>query len=69
MKNCMEALRGLRYKLRMMVIPVSGPEFDYGDTMCVIHNIQRPESVLNNKSNSICYHACREAVAMDEMLT
>ena len=37
--------------------------------MSVIHNTQRPESVLKNKSNSICYHACRDAVDMDEMLT
>ena len=37
--------------------------------MSVINNNQRPEYVLKKKYNSICYHACREAVAMDEMLT
>jgi hypothetical protein len=33
------------------------------------HNTQRPESMLKKKSNSICYHAIREAVAMDEIRT
>ena len=69
MKQGMEALRGLRYKLRMMGVPISGPSYIYGDNMSVIHNTQRPESTLKKKSNSICYHAVREAVAMGECLT
>ena len=69
LKNGMEAVRGLRYKLRMMGVEISGPTYTYGDNMSVIHNTQRPESTLKKKSNSICYHACREAVAMGEMLT
>ena len=32
------------------------------------NNITRPESTLKKKSNSICYHAAREAVAMQEMI-
>ena len=69
MKQGMEALRGLRYKLRMMGVPLSGPSYIYGDNMSVVHNTQRPESTLKKKSNSICYHAVREAVAMKECLT
>ena len=69
MKHGMEALRGLRYKLRMMGIPIDGPSFIYGDNMSVIHNTQRPESTLKKKSNSVCYHAVREAVAMGECIT
>ena len=37
--------------------------------MSIIHNTQRWESVLKKKSNSVCYHAVREAVAMGECLT
>ena len=37
--------------------------------MSNIHNTQCPESQLKKKSNSICHHAVREAVAMGEMLT
>ena len=69
MKHGMETLHGLRYKLRMMGVELSGPSFIYGDNMSVIHNTQRPESMLKKKSNSICYHAVRESVAMGESLT
>ncbi len=69
MKLGMEALRGIRYKLRMMGIPIAGPTYVYGDNMSVIHNTQRPESTLKKKNLSICYHAVREAVAMGEILT
>lgn len=69
LKLGIETLRGLRYKLRMMGVPISGPSYIYGDNMSVIHNTQRPESVLHKKSNQICYHMAREAVAMNECLT
>ena len=69
MKHGIETLRGLRYKLRMMGVPLSGPSFVYGDNMSVIYNTSRPESTLKKKSNSICYHAVREAVAMKEAVT
>jgi len=69
MKHGMEKLRGLRYKLRMMGVPISGPSYIFGDNMSVIHNTQRPESVLKKKNNSICYHAIRESVAMGECKT
>jgi hypothetical protein len=41
----------------------------YGDNMSVIRNTQRQESMLKKKSNSICYHAVCESVAMGESLT
>ena len=69
MKIGIETVRGIRYKLRMMGVPLDGPTFVYGDNMSVIHNTQRPESTLKKKSNSICYHAVRESVAMGESLT
>ena len=69
MKIGIEVMRGIRYKLRMMGVRLSGPTYVYGDNMSVIHNTQRPESTLKKKSNSICYHAIRESVAMKESLT
>ena len=69
MKHGMEKLRGLRYKIRMMGVPLTGPSYIYGDNMSVINNTQRPESTLKKKNNSICYHAMRESVAMGESLT
>jgi hypothetical protein len=64
-----EALWGIRYKLRMMVgIPIAGPTYVYGDNMSVIHNTQQPESTLKKKNLSICYHTVCKAVAMGEIL-
>jgi hypothetical protein len=68
MKNGIETCRGLRYKLRMMGVALSGPIFVYADNMSVVHNTHRPESVLKKKSNSICYHAVRESAAMGESI-
>jgi hypothetical protein len=59
MKNRMETLRGVRYKLRMMDILIDGPAYVCGDNMSVIHNTQRPESMLKKKLNSVCFHYCR----------
>jgi len=69
MKTGMESLRGLRYKLRMMGVPIWGPSLIYGDNMSVIRNTQQPESTLKKKNNAIAYHAVRESVAMGESLT
>ena len=66
MKQCTEYVRGLRYKLRMMGIPISGPTFLYGDNQSVLWNATCPDSVLKKKSNSIAYHFVREGSARDE---
>jgi hypothetical protein len=68
MKHGIETLRGLRYKLRMMGVPLTGPTFIYGDNKSQVTNSSRPESTLKKKCNSICYHAIRESVAMGESL-
>jgi beta-xylosidase len=52
-----------------MGVPISGPSYVFGDNMSVIHNTQRPESTLKKKGHQICYHFCRESVAMGESLT
>ena len=64
----MEYIQGLRYNLRMMGVPISGPAYVYGDNMSVINNTSRPESVLRKESNSICYHAVRESVTMGKII-
>jgi hypothetical protein len=66
MKHGIEKLRGLQYKLRMMGVPIDGPSFIYSNNKSAIKNSSKPESVLKKKCNLICYHACRESVAMDE---
>ncbi len=68
MKHGIKTLRGLRYKIRMMGIPLSGPTYVYGDNKSQVTNLFRPESTLKKKCNSICYHAIRESVTMGETL-
>ena len=69
MKQCCEYLRGLRYKLRMMGIPVNGPCYISGDNKSVLANTTEPGSMLKKKSQSIAYHFVREGVARDEWRT
>ena len=68
MKQGIDSLRDLRYNLRKMGIPISSPSYIYGENMSVVHNTSRPESVLRKKSNSVCYDAVLESVAMGESL-
>jgi hypothetical protein len=68
MKHGIETLRGLRYKLRMMGVPLTGPSFIYRNNKSQVTNSSRPESTLKKKCNLICYHAIRESVAMGEYL-
>ena len=69
MRQCCEYVRGLRYKLRMMGIPVNNPTFIYGDNQSVLWNTTVPESSLKKKSCAVAYHFCREGVARNEWLT
>ena len=69
MKQCCEYLRGLRYKLRMMGIPIDGPSYIYGDNQSVLANTTVPESTLKKKSQSIAYHFVREGAARGEWRT
>jgi hypothetical protein len=68
MKHGIKTLRGLRYKIRMMGIPLSGPTYIYGNNKSQVTNSLIPELTLKKKCNSICYHAIRESVAMGETL-
>ena len=61
-------IRGLRYKLRMLGVPIEGPTYFFGDNMSVVMNITVPKSVLRKKSNLIAYHCVGEAIAMKEIL-
>ena len=66
LKQGLEQVRALRYKLRMMGIPVEDPCWVFGDNMSVVNNVSRPESTLKKKSHEICYHYARESVVMGE---
>jgi hypothetical protein len=69
MKHATEYVRGLRYKLRSMGIPVDDCTYIFGDNQSVLANTTAPHSQLKKKSNSVAYHHCREGVAFDEWRT
>ena len=45
MKQCCEYIRGLRYKLRMLGIPVDDPTFIFGDNKSVLSNSSVPDLI------------------------
>ena len=65
MRQAIDLVKALRYKLRMFGIPIEGPTDVFCDNESVYKNVSRPESILSKKQHSISYHACREAVASE----
>ena len=63
MKIAMEKLIALRYKLRMMGVPIDGPSNVFCDNDSVVKSSVRPEAVLKKKCVSIAYHKTRECFA------
>ena len=69
MKEATEYIRALRYRLRMMGIPVEGPAYIFGDNQSVLANTMNPGSVLKKKCAAVAYHLVREGVARGEWAT
>ena len=67
LKAAVEMIKGLRYKVRMMGIPLEEATHVLVDNMSVVYNTTRPESTLKKKSNSISYHYVRESAAAAEI--
>ena len=58
-----ELITSLRYKLRMLGIPIDGPANVFCDNESVWKNSTFAESTLKKKHLSICFHTIRECVA------
>ncbi|CAJ1948681.1 unnamed protein product [Cylindrotheca closterium] len=56
---------GLRYKLRMMRVPIDGYCHTCVDNNSVVLNSSRPESTLKKKSNSVAYNYVQSKCATD----
>jgi hypothetical protein len=63
LRIALEMNDALRYKLRMMGIPINGPSNCFCDNESVWKNSTMPQSTLSKKHNSVAYHKCRECVA------
>ena len=69
MKHATEYIRGLRYKMRSMGIPVVECAYIYGDNKSVLVNLETAHSQLKTKSNSVAFHHVREGSPLDEWKT
>jgi hypothetical protein len=64
-KNVIELIESIKYKLRMFGVPIDGPMIIVCNNEAVHKNTLLPESVLKKKHHSIAYHCCGEAVAAE----
>jgi len=67
--QCCDYIRGLRYKLRMMGIPVNNPAIIYLNNQSVLWNTSVPDATLKKKSVAVAYKYCREGVSRNEWVT
>ena len=63
LRQAVEMVEGLRYKLRMMGIDIDGPTSVLCDNESVVKNATHPESTLKKKHVAVAYHRVREAQA------
>jgi hypothetical protein len=58
-----DMIEGLRYKLRMMGIPLDRSTSVFCDNKGMVKNTMAPKSPLKKKHVAICYHRCCEVLA------
>jgi hypothetical protein len=63
LRQAIDLIEGLRYKLRMMGVPVDEATKIFCDIESVVATMTRPESTLKKKHNAINYYRCRAAQA------
>jgi hypothetical protein len=59
LKIAIDQVEGLRYKLRMMGVPLTRPTSLFCDNKSAVQKSSVPESVLKKKHNAIAYHRLR----------
>ena len=62
LRLAVEQVISLRYKLRMLGIPIEGHANMFCDNESVFKNASIAESRLTKKHNSVCFHRVRESV-------
>jgi len=64
MKNAIELIKALRYKLRMFGVPIDGATNIFCDNEAVTKNGSNPTSTLKKKHHLIAYHRNPDAVTV-----
>jgi len=62
MRVAVEMIEGLRYKLRILGVPIDGECAVFCDNNSVVTNV-KPESILKKKHAVINFHRVQEAIA------
>ncbi len=65
MKNAVELIEALQYKLQMFGVSLENSTNIFCDNEAAFKKTTVPESTLKKKDHPIAYHRCREAVAAD----
>ena len=60
-----ELMVSLRYKMRIFGVTIDVPADFFCGNQSVTNNTTLPQSVINNRQNSICYHIVRESQAAE----
>ena len=60
-RTSVEHVRGLRFKLWIMVIPILGPTFMFQNNTSVLIISSIPDSMLKNETSYIAYHYVRKS--------
>ena len=68
LRTAVEMIDGIRYKLKMLGVPLEGETRILCDNQSVIKNGSFPESVLKKKHCSVAYHVVREHIASGKAL-
>ena len=68
LRTAVELMEGIRYKLKMLGVPLEGETRVLCDNQSVIKNGSFPESVLKKKHCSVAYHVVREHIAAKKAL-
>ena len=63
MRNGIDKVQAIRYKLYIMGVPMDGPADVFCDNQLVVITAQKPETRLSKKHNAINYHRIRESTA------
>lgn len=63
LKQAVDMIEGLLYKLRMFGIPIIGEARIFCDNQAAMKSGSNPDTRLQKKHNSIAFHQIREAVA------
>ena len=63
LRLAIDMIESLRYKMRMMGVPVDEATTIFCDNDAVVKSTSKPESTLKKKHNAVNWHRCREAQA------